>query len=75
MEKIFECKGTVDDMLEVSEHKTMKTLNVMYMGENPKERDHETFHVTITSSAMNGEHPVFDRMLGKTVKITVETID
>lgn len=74
MEKILECTGNVDDLLTESPDKTMKCANVVYLGENPMDEESEVFHVSITSSAMNGKHEVFDRMLGKEIKVTVEII-
>lgn len=73
-EKILEAIGPVDDLLNVSPDGTMKCANVVFLGEDPMNPESETFHISITSMNQNKEHEVFDNMLGKTIKVTVETI-
>ena len=72
MEKILECTGGVDDLMTVSPDGSMKCANIIYLGDNPMDADSEVFHISITSSCMNGKHDVFDKMLGKNIKVTVE---
>lgn len=71
-ETILECQGGTDDLLTVSPDGTMKCANVVYLGDNPMDPESEVFHISVTSCAMNGEHEVFDKMLGKQIKVIVQ---
>ena len=75
LKTILECQGGTDDLLTVSPDGTMKCANVVYLGDNPMDSNSEVFHVSVTSCAMNGEHEVFDEMLGKQIKITVQILE
>lgn len=72
MKKILECEGFANDLLDVSPDGTIKSANIVYLGPDPMEIESEIFHISITSSAMNGEHKIFDELLGKNVKVTIE---
>ena len=72
---VLECQGGVDDLLTVSPDGTMKCANVVYLGEDPMNQESEIFHISVCSAAMNGEHEVFDSMLGKQIKITVQILE
>lgn len=75
MDKFLECQGKADELLSVSPDGTMKCANLVYLGEDKMDEESEIFHFAITSTAMNGKHPVFDKMIGKTIKVSVEIID
>ena len=53
----------------------MKCANIVYLGDDKMNPDNEIFHFAVTSTVMNGQHEKFDTLLGKRIKITVETID
>lgn len=74
MDKILEFNGNTDDLLSLSPDGTMKCANFVYLGDDPMDEESEVFHCAITSTSMNGEHEVFDKMLGKEVKVTVTII-
>lgn len=75
MATILKCEGKTDDLLTVSPDGTMKCANVVYLGENPMNEESEVFHISVSSCSMNGEHEVFDEMLGKTIQITVDILE
>ena len=72
MAKLFEIEGPVDDLLNVSPDGTMKCANLVYLGPDKMDAESEIFHFAITSTAMNAKHDIFDKMLGKRIKVTVE---
>lgn len=75
MTKIFEVTGPVDDLLNVSPDGTMKCANLVHLGEDKMNGENEIFHFALTSTAMNGKHEVFDKIIGKNIKVTVEVLD
>lgn len=74
LETILECQGGTDELLSVSPDGTMKCANLVYLGDDPMDPDSEVFHISVTSCAMNGEHEVFDRLIGKQIKVIVQLL-
>ena len=72
MEKaLFSVEGYADDLLTVSDNGEMKMTRLfLTFPENPNE-NHETFDFTITSTNPYKEFPLFDKLLGKKIRISV----
>lgn len=76
MSKLFlELTGKTDDLLMVNNTESMKSTRLIRLDPTSREIDEEIVDIAITSTNMNGQHPLFDELLGKEIKISVEILD
>ena len=75
-DKIFlELTGNADDLLMVSDANMMKCTRLIKLPDS-MDINEEVIDVCITSTNPGkGEFPVFDKLLGRKIKITVEFED
>lgn len=71
----FELEGNTDDLLMVNNDNTMKCTRLIHLGENLYEENQEVVDICITSTNMYGEHPFFDKLLGKKIKMSITVLD
>ena len=75
-ENVFlELEGNADDLLMVNNDESMKCTRLIKLDPTSREINEEIVDICITSTNMNGEHPLFDKLLGRKIKIRVEFLD
>lgn len=67
----LELEGNANDLLMVNNDKTMKCTRLIWLNPESMNPEDEVVDVCVTSTNMNGEHPLFDKLLGKKIKIKV----
>ena len=71
-EKLFEVEGNADELLYIDDANGLKTTRFFHMGLDAMDESSEIIDVQVTSTNPMGETPIFDRMMGKNVRIVVE---
>ncbi|MCD8208436.1 MAG: hypothetical protein LUD72_10900 [Bacteroidales bacterium] len=71
---ILRLEGNADDLLMINETESMKCTRLIYLPDN-YDLDEEVVDICVTSTNVRGQHPIFDQMKGKKVRMTVETIE
>jgi len=75
-ENVITVEGYTDDLLQVSKNGEMKQTRLFYLiPENIEEDNQETFDLAITSTNPFKSFPIFDKLLGKKIRITVDIIE
>ena len=75
-DKIFlELEGNANDLLMVNNDNSMKCTRLIKLDPTVTEINEEIVDICITSTNMNGEHPLFDKLIDRKIKITIEFID
>lgn len=72
---VFQVEGNTNDLLQVAEANTMKRTSLVYFNQISTEIGDEVITVSIDSTNEALTFPIFDKMIGKKIRITVETID
>lgn len=67
-------EGEANDLLMVGQNGEMKCTRLIQLPETLDENE-EVIDVCVTSSNGYGEHPIFDKLLNKKIRITIELID
>lgn len=75
MEQFLTLEGNTDDLLMINSDNSMKATRLIRLDPKSSEINEEIIDLAITSTNMNGEHPMFDKILGKKIKISVDIID
>lgn len=71
---IFQFEGKMDDLLV--DYGKVKSSRLVEFGETDENGNEQNWDVQLTSyNSFGTKHERFDKMLGKTVRITVETIE
>lgn len=70
-ELFLELEGKADDLLMVNGDNSMKCTRLIRLDSTSMDENEEIIDLCITSTNMNGEHPMFDKLLGKKIKISV----
>ena len=75
MYKVLEFEGKTNDLLAIDEknHLLMTRLVKVDLDDDPEET--ETIDVAITSVDNSDEHPLFNQLRNKEIKVTVEVND
>ena len=73
--KVITVEGNADDLLEISNNGEMKQTRLFYLLPDNLDENNETLDLTITSTNPYKSFPIFDKLLNKKIKITVEIID
>lgn len=74
-EKVIIVEGETNDLLEISNSGEMKQTRLFYLLPDNLEGNDETLDLTITSTNPYKTFPIFDKLLDKKIKITVEIIE
>lgn len=75
MEKnIITVEGYTNDLYSVNRNGDMKQTRLFYLIPEDMNGDSETIDLCITSTNPNKTFPIFDEMLDKKIKISVEII-
>ena len=67
--------GNTDDLLSVSKNGEMKMTRLFCLLPENLEENCETLDLCITSTNHYKEFPIFDKMLGHKIKISVDIIE
>lgn len=70
----FTLYGNANDLLYVSDDGKIKSTRLCMVGADTDIENEEIIDITITSSSIDGKHNRFDELLGKEMRITVETL-
>lgn len=71
---VFQFEGKLDDLLV--DNGKVKSSRLIEFGKTDDNGNEQNWDVQLTSfNSFEAKHERFDKMLGKTVRITVETID
>ena len=71
----LELEGNTDDLLMVNGNNSMKCTRLIWLNPESFNPEDEVVDLCITSTNISGEHPLFDKLLGKKIKITVTIED
>lgn len=71
---LLSTEGYVDDLLNVSDDGVMVGTRFFIIDGCGLDEDSEVMDISVVSTNVNGKHPVFDRLNGKKVRITVQQI-
>ena len=77
VKNVIKVEGNTDDLLDISRDGSMKQtrLFVLPLPENPEEDNAETLDLCITSTNPYHSFPIFDELMGKKIRITVDVIE
>lgn len=67
--------GKADDLMTVNKDHSMKMTRLFKLDSDTDVESDEVIDLSITSVNPYGEHPLFDRLKGKEIRITVEIKD
>lgn len=71
---VIEVEGYTDDLYEVSNNGEMKQTRLFYLLPENLEENQETLDLVITSTNPYHSFPIFDKLLGKKIRISVDII-
>lgn len=74
VENVISVEGYADDLYEISKNGEMKQTRLFYVIPENLENQ-ETMDLCITSTNPYHSFPIFDNLLGKKIRITVDIID
>ena len=72
---VFSVEGNTNDLLQVAGGECMKRTSLVYINPISKEIGEEVITVSIDSTNEALTFPIFDKMIGKKIKVTVEVVD
>lgn len=72
---ILQAEGFTNDLLQVSSANCMKRTSLVYFNPQSKEIGEEVITLNIDSSNEALTFPIFDKLIDKKIRITIETID
>ena len=67
--------GNADDLMSVNKDCSMKMTRLFSLDSDTDVETDEVIDLSITSVNPYGDHPLFDRLKGKDIRITVEVKD
>lgn len=68
-------KGNANDLLMINNNGSMKMTRLINIEPDVDKIDEEIIDIAITSTNEYGAHPLFDKLLNKKIKITVDIIE
>jgi len=75
-ENLFlQLEGNANDLLMINNDNSMKCTRLIQLEPDIKPEEDEILDICITSTNVYGEHPRFDKLIGKKIRMTIETID
>lgn len=72
---VITVEGNTNDLLEVSRDGSMKQTRLFYLIPENLEENQETLDLTITSTNPYQSFPIFNKLLGKKIRISVDIIE
>lgn len=74
-ENVISVEGYANDLLQISNSGEIKQTRLFYLLPENLEENQETLDLTITSTNPYQSFPVFDKLLGKKIRISVDIIE
>lgn len=71
---IIKLEGNTNDLFEMSKNGEMKQTRLFYLLPEDLNGNSETLDLTITSTNPYHSFPIFDKLLGKKIRISVDVI-
>lgn len=68
-------EGNVDNLLYVSEDNVIKMTRLVNVDKYIDPESEEVIDIALTSSNPKGEHSIFDKCLGKKMRVLINFID
>lgn len=75
VKNIIEVEGYANDLLRISNNGEMKETRLFYLLPDSMEENQETLDLTITSTNPYQSFPIFNQLLGKKIRISVDIIE
>jgi hypothetical protein len=72
---VFTVEGYTNDLLQISNSGEMKQTRLFYLLPESMEENQETLDLCITSTNPFQSFPIFDKLLDKKIRITVDIIE
>lgn len=72
---VIVAEGYTNDLYEISHNGEMKQTRLFYLLPENLEENQETLDLAITSTNLYHSFPVFDNLLGKKIRISVDIIE
>ena len=72
---ILQAEGKTNDLLQVTPTQTMKRTSLIYFNPQSEEIGEEVITISIDSTNEALTFPIFDKMIDKKIRVTIEIID
>lgn len=72
---VITVEGYTNDLLEISNNGEMKQTRLFYLIPENLEENQETLDLTVTSTNPYQSFPIFNQLLGKKIRISVDIIE
>lgn len=74
-ENVITVEGNANDLLEISNNGEMKQTRLFYLIPDNLEENQETLDLCITSTNPYKSFPIFEKMIGKKIRISVDIVN
>lgn len=71
----LQLEGSTDDLMMVNGDGSMKCTRLINLEPNYKPEEDEIIDICVTSANVYQEHPMFDKLIGKKIRLTIETLE
>ncbi len=71
----LQLEGYSDDLLMVNNDNSMKCTRLLRLEPDIKPDEDEILDICLTSTNIFGEHPKFDKIIGKKIRMTIEILN
>ena len=72
---VLQTEGYTTDLLQITKANNMKRTSFVYFNPQSKEIGEEVITLSIDSTNETLTFPIFDKLIGKKIRITVEVLD
>ena len=72
---VLQTEGYTNDLLQITKANNMKRTSFVYFNPQSKEIGEEVITLSIDSTNETLTFPIFDKLIGKKIRITVEVLD
>lgn len=71
----LQLEGETNDLLMVNNDGSMKYTRLINLDSDIKSEENEIIDICVTSTNVYQEHPLFDKLIGKKIRLTIETLE
>ena len=71
----LQLEGNANDLLAINNDNSMRCTRLIQLEPDIKPEEDEILDICITSTNVYGDHPRFNKLLGKKIRTTIEIID
>lgn len=75
VQEFLTLEGNADDLLMINADNSMKSTRLFHLDSESTEYDEEVIDISVTSTNVYGNHPIFDQLLGKKIRMKVEILE